>query len=428
MATTSIPYTSAIEKLQTIAKQRIQGGETVSVSEVVGRICRENCYSPISTPEFDTAAVDGFAVNASSTKEASIFKPLVLCVRGLVEGGGEEEFAEEGGIDSMPSCVEIVTGERFPEFEEGGGMNYDACIRIEDTIDVEGPDPKGGYIQILKPAHQNRNRRRVKVAVVGIGGEGEERVGDGNALYIEAVLEGLCVEVTNLGIVKDDLKEFEGLLLKATTEVAYDVIIATGAVSTTKFDIVKEGIENLGAEICFEKVAIRPGHPVLFATLPSQLRRIPTEGRTVTPPSSPSQDTADSKVPGPAFFNLPGNPLASAICLRFLIIPYLRALHSLDPIPTSIPVMFRSPRNRVSVSKFSNFANMSYWKPNDLTVFWHGRCNAYKEFNISTDQGSNKIRPLLQADCWVEVPAGKDGVKDGDMVETHQMYLQSLGL
>ena len=35
-----------------------------------------------------------------------------------------------------------------------------------------------------------------------------------------------------------------------------------------KFDFVHAGLEGLGADVRFHKVAIRPGHPVLFALVP----------------------------------------------------------------------------------------------------------------------------------------------------------------
>ena len=60
-------------------------------------------------------------------------------------------------------------------------------------------------------------------------------------------------------------------------------------------------LEQLGADILFHRVAIRPGKPVLFARLPD----------------------------GTLVFGLPGNPIAVAVGLRFFVIPALRQLQGM---------------------------------------------------------------------------------------------------
>jgi len=96
------------------------------------------------------------------------------------------------------------------------------------------------------------------------------------------------------------VEEFDKLMRNQLAVEQYDVIVNTGTVSMGKFDFVREGIERLCANVHFHKVAIRPGHPTLFASLPAE--------REV------------------AFFGLPGNPLASVTCLRFFVMPYVRLL------------------------------------------------------------------------------------------------------
>ena len=82
-----------------------------------------------------------------------------------------------------------------------------------------------------------------------------------------------------------------------------DLIISSGAVSVGEYDFVKEGLLQWGADIIFHKIKLKPGKPNLFATLPS----------------------------GPLYFGLPGNPVATAVGLRFLVGSALKAMNQQPP-------------------------------------------------------------------------------------------------
>ena len=232
------------------------------------------------------------------------------------------------------------------------------------------------------------------------------QIRDSNGPYIEAVLSGLGIEVTNLGIVEDNAREFQSTLSRCFSESPFDAIITSGAVSMGKYDFMGAAIQAMGAKIRFHKTAIRPGHPVLFATIPG--RKTGFES-IHTPPYSP----AESDV---AFFGLPGNPLASAVCLRFLAIPYFQSLHCVHRKAIKSQAILVSPSG----------TSQGFKKPRHLQVFWHGKRTAGDGVTISNDQASNKMRPLLDASCWVGVPPGIEVLGPGDVVEIHEMY-PSLG-
>lgn len=71
----------------------------------------------------------------------------------------------------------------------------------------------------------------------------------------------LCADIKYLAIVSDDMEELGMIMRDQLSFGQYGVIISTGVVSMEKFDFVREGIERLGAEVHFHKVAVRPGHP-----------------------------------------------------------------------------------------------------------------------------------------------------------------------
>ncbi|KAJ5264915.1 hypothetical protein N7505_007708 [Penicillium chrysogenum] len=136
------------------------------------------------------------------------------------------------------------------------------------------------------------------------------RVEDANGPYIAATLADNGVDVEFLGILDDDVETMMHTLKFNLEKNDCDLIISTGAVSTGRFDLVPSALQRLGAHIVFHKIGIRPGHPVMFATIPNI-----STGRS-------------DEIP---FFGLPGNPVASAACLRFLAMHYLKCLQSQLP-------------------------------------------------------------------------------------------------
>src|SRR5260221_9275735 len=91
------------------------------------------------------------------------------------------------------------------------------------------------------------------------------------------MVERLGVEITDLGVVRDDPAQLEAAFRKAA---AADAIITTGGVSVGEADFVRALMAKLG-EVLFWKIAMRPGRPMAFG-----------------------------RIGGALFFRPPGNPVA----------------------------------------------------------------------------------------------------------------------
>src|SRR5437879_3889392 len=78
---------------------------------------------------------------------------------------------------------------------------------------------------------------------------------------------------------------------------ASDVLITSGGVSMGVYDFTKAALKELGAEIFFERVALRPGKPTVFARL----------GKTL-------------------IFGLPGNPVSVSVTFTLFARTALRAM------------------------------------------------------------------------------------------------------
>src|SRR6185436_13983390 len=91
-----------------------------------------------------------------------------------------------------------------------------------------------------------------------------------------------------LPITGDDIEDLKRQVLAATKDA--DMLVMTGGVSVGKYDFTKSALLELGAEIFFEKVRLKPGKPTVFARLKDKL-----------------------------IFGLPGNPVSVAATFHLFV-------------------------------------------------------------------------------------------------------------
>lgn len=465
-AHSSISYTAALSALQETAK-RISSSfeedeELVPLVDAVGRICKRDYRSPQSMPAYDTSAMDGFAVCSRLTTNASPSTPIYLRPDGIIAAGDQpvtrsSECRE--GLALVP-CVEIMTGAPFPISTTD--LPFDACIRIEDTIMEETSLVDAPLYKITKPVLPNQNRRfagtdfdkddtivgrgatvsaqhvmalasmgiseilvyrKLRVAILSTGSEllsyrrhldQSHHIRDSNGPYLQAALKQLGVKANYLGIMEDDQEQLGRTIEHNLAMQSYDMFITTGAVSVGKFDFVRKALEDLRANVVFHGVAMRPGHPVLFATVPCQRQRREVYQDSGSYRQSDLNGTSSDLATIP-FFGLPGNPLATAACFRFLVLPYLRLLeHQPEEVPVAAQV---------------NLAHdAAVKKPSHLRVFRHGRMDGCAgRVLLHDDQSSSKMRPLLSANCWAVAQEGCDLLSHGDWMDCFPIMPSSLG-
>lgn len=234
------------------------------------------------------------------------------------------------------------------------------------------------------------------------------QIPNSNGPYLQSAIKAwnVAAHVTNLGIVRDKRIVLSRTLSRAIHSGSYDVLISTGGVSMGRFDLVREVLEqDLDADIVFHGVSVRPGLPILFATVKTQTYSV-------------------------AYFGLPGNPLAAAAGLQFFVRPYLQMLSSSDcSSPLRMSAFFESPEDRGKDSK----PEICRRKPTRLNVFWLGRrhslpvdanlsINSRSSVEILSNQSSYKVQNILKADCWISVPAGTESIQESDEVDVFSVF------
>ena len=394
-----IKYQEALEIIY--KNSHLNQTEAIPLLRTIGKSSASEVFSKIQLPSFDNSAMDGFAVKASELKSASTDNNKKLKIIAIIGAG---EIAEE----SHSGAIQIMTGAPVPK-------GYDAVIPIED-VELEGD-----FVTFKRPARKNENIRFagedvvvgqivlhkdkkitsediMLLAAVGItkvevyktpflkifstGNEitddynqplPDGKIYNSNAPYLvsKALEEGLNVEYG--GVIADDKVKFE----KAVSSVAKGaIIISTGAVSKGKWDFIPESLKNLGAEIHFHRVNIRPGKPVLFATLPN----------------------------GNYFFGLPGNPISTAIGFRFFITPLLRKVQGLD---VEKPLFARLKNKFTKKGNFRQFLKSTLEFSSDGIL----------QISINEGQESFKISPMAQSNAWTILEENKTEFLSGDLLQ-----------
>ena len=104
------------------------------------------------------------------------------------------------------------------------------------------------------------------------------------------------------------------------------------------------------------------------------------------------------------FFCLPGNPISSAACFRFFVLPLLFK---------SLNLNYEKP----IIAKLKN----SFSKKKNFTRFIKGRIiftsTGVVEFEVFKGQESYKIKPFTKSNAWGVFSHGKANFKKGSFIE-----------
>ncbi|MFQ5952883.1 MAG: gephyrin-like molybdotransferase Glp [Candidatus Omnitrophota bacterium] len=310
-----------IEKAQSIILKSIGvlSSKESKLDQALDRVLAEDIYAGCDVPLLDNSAMDGFAVRARDVQGTSKDNPKVLEV---------VEDVRAGYLASKPvrdnQAIRIMTGAAIPQGADSVVMVEDTEKMGEDKIKIfkeikkgtnvrrRGEDISSGELTLSKgtvlgPAHigvlasLGRSRvkvtRRPKVAVLATGDEVidiDEKLIPGKIRNSNTYT--LCSQVLkvggipkNLGIAKDEIEEIKKKIKKGLD---CDLILTSGGVSVGDHDLVKSVLSDMGTDIKFWEVAIKPGKPLTFG----MINGIPVSG-------------------------LPGNPVSSMISFEIFIKP-----------------------------------------------------------------------------------------------------------
>ena len=393
--------TVAQARQRILERVAVLDAEEIPLRTARGRVLAEDVRSDRDVPPFANSAMDGYAVRASDVRQASTAQPVQLRVLGEIRAG----VAPPASVQAQ-TALRIMTGAMIPE-------GSDAVVRIEDTAErdgmvevrvavtagtsfraagsdlrrgdlvaASGRPITPGLIGVLASAGRVSVLcvRRPKVLVITTGDElrepgealGPGQITNTNRYTLLTAIEEAGGQVVDAGVARDERGDLDDRL-RAAGEA--DLVVTTGGVSMGAYDLVRGMLEEQEA-VDFWQVALRPGKPLVFATL----RGVPLIG-------------------------LPGNPVSTLVGFELFVRPALLKLQG---------------RTDLERPRLTALTDEALQNPPHLEQYFRGiarRDGDRIRVRLTGDQGSHVLRSMADANCLVVVPLGTSEVAAGAPVE-----------
>ncbi|HEY81845.1 MAG TPA: molybdopterin molybdotransferase MoeA [Dehalococcoidia bacterium] len=408
-----ISVEEALEKI--LSYVSVLETEEVPILSALGQVLAEDVRSSLNIPPLDNAAMDGYAIQASDTAEASPHSPCRLRVIDTVIAGAISEREVTPG-----TAIRIMTGAPVPK-------GADSVVKFEDTDETQRQPPiteigilckvkpsanirragediaKGTLVlrkgTVLRPAEigvlASLGRSRVKVIrrpVVAILATGNELVDIGqplppgkiynsNTYSVAALVQRYGAVPKILGIALDTE---DSLTAKLRQGLDADMLLTSGGVSAGDYDMVKDVLAREG-EISFWTVRMKPGKPLAFGTI-----------------RGASQDGAIRRIP---HLGLPGNPVSSMVTFELFARPaILKMMGKKNLSKPMVEAVLEEPAvntdgRRVYLRAVVEKRNGQYYA------------------RLTGPQGSGILTSMSLANGLVIIPEDKKEVKAGETVQ-----------
>lgn len=408
----SITEAFKIIKRETFALQT----ETVDLENSVGRVLAAEICADMDLPPFDRSQMDGFAVRSEDTKNA----PVKLKIIGeSVAGKGFDGELNSG------ETVRIMTGARLPEgadavqkveltAEKNGFIEIAEKTKYQQNVNICASEIKSGA-KVFDAGEIISEQMiaaiasfgcaaievfaRPQISILSTGSEivnidetpQKDQIRNSNSIMLKVFAEKAGANAEILPLVRDDFETLKRTIAEAVrldsrfriqdsksknkSEIRSsksEILILTGGVSVGDYDFTKPVLRELGAEIFFERVSLKPGKPTVFAKLNDTL-----------------------------IFGLPGNPVSSAVTFYLFVRMAILLMQSARS--------YELKKGFAVVSeKIKSAKERDSFLPISVSTNKHGKL-VVESVRFS---GSSNFIAFARADALVSVPQGVNLEKD----------------
>lgn len=379
--------------------------EAVSTLMANGRVLARRQRSTLHVPPMDNTQMDGYAVRAADC----VSGVACLKVSQRIPAGVTGQVLQAG------TAARIFTGAFIPEGADAVVMQ-EQCrteTRIENGVEVtyvhidHSPEP-GAWIRrqgeditegacILTEGTRLRAQefglaasvglatlpvwRRLKVAVFFTGDEltmpgaplKPGAIYNSNRFLLTGLLQNMGCEVTDFGIVPDNLEATRATLRKAAQE--HDVILTSGGVSVGEEDHIRPAVAAEG-HINMWQIAVKPGKPLAFG----EVRR--------------------ERGGSASFLGLPGNPVSSFVTFLLFVRPYILRMQGVE---------------QVAPSSFRVRADFEWSKADKRNEFLRAKMNQDGGLDLFPNQSSGVLTSTVWGDGLIDVAPGQT-IARGELV------------
>ena len=364
--------------------------ENIFIGDGLGRVLSDDIYAVVDNPPFNRSPYDGYALKAKYT--SGIFKVIG------VNYAGKPSVCKI----SDKEAVKIMTGAFIPDGADcvvpqevtDRGNEYVTVFdkyNPKDNFIEQGEDFINGSILLRKNTKLGAAEMaltvaggvdrinvypRLKTAVISTGNEIVKpdrnlelgQIYDTNMIYTSARLTELGCSVLYKDSVGDDTETIGEAIRKASEN--SDLVVTTGGVSVGEKDLLHEAVKDIGAEIIFHGVDMKPGMPTMLAVL---------NKKTV-------------------ILSLSGNPFAAAVGLEVI------GRYIISAISGDMSIL---PKRREVV------LNNGFEKSSKSRRFIKG-VEKDGRVTIQSSQGNGSMKSTVGCNCFVDIPAGSKNLSAGD--------------
>jgi molybdopterin molybdotransferase len=383
------------------AAHSITQTESISTFDALGRVLAADVLSVLDVPPQDNTSMDGYAMRAVDVPAAGTLLPVSQRIpaghvgQALLPGTAARIFT--GGW--VPAGADAVVMQEQCEAVAGDGWGHVRVNAVPTSghwIRLRGEDVKAGAAvltrgQRLTPqalglaasvgAGQLTVFRKPRAVLFSTGDElmmpGQPlrpgAIYNSNRFTLRALLMAAGCEVTDLGIVPDNLQATRDALRQAAA--GNDLIVTCGGVSVGEEDHLKPAAQAEG-ELQNWQLAIKPGKPLAFG----QIRR---------------GDGTKALLIG-----LPGNPVSAYVTYLLTVTTALRVMQQMRAaLPPAMPLR----------------ADFDWPKPDKRREFLRVRLNSAGGLDLFDNQSSGVLTSVVWADGLVDNPASQV-IRHGDVV------------
>ncbi len=397
---TSISLEEAQATLLTLVRPVDQG--QVPLLTATGRVLCRDIQSGVNLPAFSKSPLDGYALQAKDSEQAKPSQPVTLTVIEEVRAGYVPRHKVTAG-----TAIKVMTGAPVPE-------GADEIVKYEEVT------REGNYIKIFSPVTPGKNviragedviqgemiapggmvvtpplvgllaavgvaavpvYEKVRIAILSTGDELVDpsrdllpgKIYNSNLHSLGAYCLQLGTAPVDMGIVPDEAAVIADRISQALR--LSDLVITTGGVSVGDYDVVPAALTQLGAELIFWKLDMKPGSPVIAASYNDKL-----------------------------IIGLSGNPAAALITFDLLVVPLIKKMMGLE---------------KQFPSKISAILTENFNKSSQQRRFLRARVQRDKDLNyvkLTGEQSNGVLKSMIDCNALIDVPAGSGPLVAGQEV------------
>jgi len=323
-----ISYSEAVNIINSYKNLINPEKDDLSIHECLGKTLAEDIIADTDFPSFAHSSMDGYAVKFAEGRWS-------WEVTGEISAGNFDSSIETGA-----QAVKIMTGGKMPpdadtvipiEYVENNGnliqLKEDFVLKVGKNIRYKGEFLKKGMTALskhtfLKPNHLTlaascgysklKVLKPLKIAVLSTGDElidftetpSDDKLRATNSFSIGMLLKEYGMEPEIIENARDEKQDIRNKVI-AALNTNCDILVTSGGVSVGEHDYVQDVLREIGAEIIFWKVNIKPGKPFLFSIIKHKNKSVP-------------------------IFSFPGNPVSAFVNYHIFLKPFLNLFFKHD--------------------------------------------------------------------------------------------------